>query len=71
MTVHFRVKFTLADVPRTALLTDRGWTVIHDAGAMAQIFNHICPPPTADGPVSYADCAAKLAELFRGTAEPA
>jgi hypothetical protein len=76
MTVLAKVKFHLSDCPRWALLTDRGWTVIHDTGLTATIFNKITiPAADPDSPKPYdiagnkAQISQKLADLLGGTVE--
>jgi hypothetical protein len=76
MTVLAKVKFTLSDCPRWALLTDRGWTVIHDTGLAATLFNKITiPAADPDSPKPYdiagnkQAIAQRLADLLGGTVE--
>ena len=73
--VYARLKFTLSDQPRTALLTDRGWVILHADSGMNSLLNHICPLPegSEDGQPEptegIAGCAARAAELLGGTIE--
>jgi hypothetical protein len=64
--VYARVKFTLSDQPRVALLTDRGWTLINSPGGIDSLLNHICP--LGNYPTTEA-CAIEMAALLRGTVE--
>ena len=65
--VHARLKFTQHGQPQTALLTDRGWTIIHGNPGEISLLNHICPLTDPD---QAQICAARAAELLRGTIEP-
>lgn len=73
--VYARLKFFLNDQPRTALLTDRGWTILHADAGMNALLNHICdfrydPKGTPAGNGHTAElCADLAAELLGGTIE--
>ena len=67
--LYARLKFILSGQPRTALLTDRGWVILHADAGMISLLNHICPiPEIKDGlpdPIDgMAVCAARAAELL-------
>jgi hypothetical protein len=75
--VYARLKFTLSGQPRVALLTDRGWTLLHGTAGQNELLNHICPLPVFDkddGPEWKVTAAAAVAhraiELLGGTIEP-
>ena len=75
--VHARLKFTLTGQPRTALLTDRGWTLISGTAGQDAMLNHLFPLPLFDadhGPdvraTEAAFVAAEAARLLRGIVEP-
>ncbi len=71
--VYFRLKFTLSGQPRTALLTDRGWTLISGTAGQDALLNHMFPlrpmPNCSDAVRAdrAAVCAARAAEILRGT----
>ena len=73
--IYARVKFTLSGLPRLALLTDRGWTVVSGGPNTDCLVNHICPlefpaDATPEQKTAIAAvCAARGAELLRGTVE--
>jgi hypothetical protein len=67
MTILAKLQFELNGARRHCLLTDRGWTIIHGDGGMIALLNHICP---LTDPEQAEACAARAAELLRGTVIP-
>lgn len=66
MTVLAKLNFDQSGARRHCLLTDRGWIIIHDSGGATALLNHICPLTDPDQAEA---CAARAAELLRGTVE--
>jgi hypothetical protein len=65
-----KVSFNLfKDTPMTALLTKRGWTVLHDSGRLGAVFDLIAPfvpdPLSTDGAIGRL-AAERLAGLLGG-----
>jgi hypothetical protein len=77
--IYARLTFQMHGCQHTALLTDRGWTIIHAAAGAAALLNHICPlhveKKDGEGQSEFsdrlahaaADCANRAAEILKGT----